>query len=435
MVDQNVQSKGFHYAWLILIGCCCCGAGGMALTISLMGVYLIPASTGMGLTPTEFTLWSATLGIVQLFSFPIWGQLMRKHLRACFLVGVICEVAGIFLFTVVNSVIGIIGIGVLLGIALPMTFFLPIPALTSTWFAPKHRAKMLGIGMAFSGVGTFIWAPLFSGIVDSMGYVNSYIINAVLAAILLLPWAFLFRFSPEEKGLKPYGWDPEEEKQNSQLSSAAGTSAISAMKNPAFWMLFVAVAFAAIGMGFNNCQRPMAAEMLAGTDLAAQASMIGAFMISAAAAGNVIGKIIYGFLADRFGLKSTTVIFGILFLLSFLLWAIFPGSMGPMYVGAFLLGTHNGITSVGFPAAARQLFGGFEYEKIWSRLSMASAIIGGFSTTIVTAVAASIGSYTSIFYFGLGMVLVVVVILTGFAAMTRFGKVKWDHNSDSVSSD
>lgn len=412
------------YAWLIFIGCCCCGAGGMALTISLLGVYLIPASQGMGISPTEFTMWSSMLGIAQLFSFPIFGQLMKKHFTICYLIGVILEALGIFLFSVLDTMLGMCFIGILLGIALPMTFFLPIPTLTSNWFAPKYRGTMLGIATAFSGVGTFIWSPLFTTIIGAVGYQNCYIVNAILALVLLLPWVFVFKFSPEEKGLKPWGWTAADDNPtNAEAGLTTGMSAAKALKQPAFWLLFVAVAFCAIGMGFNNTQRPMAAEMLHGAEAAA---MIGAWMISIAAAGNVIGKLLFGVIADKTNLRITTIIFAIAFFLCFVFWLVFPGELWAMYVGAFLLGTHNGIASVGLPRIARKLFGGADYAKIWARLSMASALVGGFSSTIVTALAAGIGTYVGIKFVGLGMILVVVVTVFALLAMAYMGKLKFD---------
>ena len=423
------EKKGIHRAWIILIGCCCCTAGSFALTTSLMGVYMVPASEGMGISIPEYTMWSSVGGTVQLITFPIWGQLMRKNFRLCYLIGVICIVVEIFLFSVVHSLAGMIICGILSGIGQPMTFFLPTPTLTNNWFASKYRGKMMGIGMAFSGIGTFVWAPLFTMIIQAVGYQACYRINALLALVLLLPWVFVFKFTPEECGLKPYGWTPEEDLVTAHTEGAnkAGLSASKALKTPAFWLLALAIFATPIGMGFNNTQRVMAGEMLGGIP---EAAMIGAMMISVAAVGNLLGKVGYGVIADKAGLKATTLLFVIMFLMCFVVWLIFPGQLWAMYLGAFLLGTHNGLAQVGFPRIARMLFGGVEYEKIWSRLSIASAILGGWSSTIMTMIATGVGTYIGIQFLGVGILLVVIVGIFSLSATAFIGKIKWDHTAE-----
>ena len=425
------EKQGFHYAWLILIGCCVSCAGSFALLTSLMGVYMVPASTGMGLSIPEFTMWSSAVGITQIFTFPMWGQLVRKHFKICYLIGALCMAIGIFCFSFANSVPQLIIIGIVLGIGQPITFFLPPSLLINNWFASKHRGKMLGIATAFSGVGTFVWAPVFTMIIEAVGYQMSYRINAILCLVLLIPWVFVFKFSPEEKGLKPYGWTPEEEiiAKNAEGANKAGISASKAFATPAFWLLFVCILAAAIGMGFNNAQRVMAGEMLGGIP---EAAMIGAMMISTAAVGNILGKIAIGFLADKVGIKVAVIIFLVLFFLCFVLWLVFPGQLWAMYIGAFLLGTHNGITTVAFPRIARTLFGGYDYDKIWSRLSIAASILCGFSSTLVTSIATGVGTYMGIQFLGVGMVLVIIVAIFAIGAMAFIGKVKWDHSAEEA---
>jgi|GEM_PF-1766739 len=420
------------YALLIFAGCCCLGASGMALVSNLKGVYLVAGAAHMGLTPTEWSLWGVAVGIVGIFVFPMWGQLLKKHCRACVTIGAILEIIAVLLFTVVINVPGIILIGILYGIALPVTFLLTIPTLITNWFAPKVRGRYLGIAMACSGFGTFVWAPLFTWFLNNLGYTTCYIINAVFIAVLILPWAlFVFKFTPEEMGLQQYGYDPEEADadESAQASCAYGMEANHAFKTAAFWFMFCAIGFVSIGMGYNSVLAAYAGEALSGTDLAASASMLGAWMISAAAAGNFGGKAIFGFVSDKLGLRATTFVFIVAVILAFLLWIIFPTSVVPMFVAAFLLGTINGISSVGNPMIVRQLFGGLSYEKIYSRLSIASSVVGGFSTTFVTAVAAATGSYVTAMWSG--VVLLVIVGAFTFLATRYFGKLKWDKTPET----
>ncbi|NTW28863.1 MAG: MFS transporter [Coriobacteriia bacterium] len=420
-MTEQVQQKGIHFAMWIFAGCCCLGASGMALVSSIKGIYMLPGSQHMGITATQWSLWVVALGLTQIVSFPVWGQLMKKHLRLSLTVAAILEIAAILLFTVVHSVAGVIVIGILLGIAIPMTFLLSIPALITNWFAPKQRGRFLGIAMAFSGVGTFVWAPLFTSFLKTYGYNTTYYINALIFAVLVLPWCFVMKFSPSEIGLKPFGYDPN---YSPKTRSEYGMNAVSAMKTPAFILMFLVIGLTAIGMGFMSILPAMSKEMFKGTAMATSAAAIGAWMISMAAIGNMVGKVFFGFLGSLLGLRKTMYFFFFLFIMSFVTWLWLPGSVIPMYVGGFLLGTHNGITGVGNPEITRELFGGMAYEKIYSRLSIASAIVGGFSTTIITALAAKLGSYTQAMYGGIVLVLILAFLAT--LAMRHMGKLEWD---------
>ncbi len=426
--ETPAQKNRFHYAWLIFIGCCFLGSSGAALAGGLTAVYIVPVSKIMGLTTAQFAFWTTATGLTETITFPFWGQIIRKHLKLAIVTGTLCEVVGILSFTVANTVPQLIAIGVLVGIGLPTTFFLTIPTLMTNWFAPKYRGKFLGIAMAFSGVGIFIWSPLFTWVVTTYGHVVSYTINAILLAVLILPWAlFVFKFTPEEVGLKPYGYDPEEE-QIYQLSTFGGVSATKAFKTAPFYLMFVAIALTAIGMGFNNAQTSMAAEMLVNTSWASNVSMLAAWMLSTTAAGNMIGKIFYGALSSRIGLKNTTIVFMVMFFGAFAVWLIFLGQIVFMFIGSFLLGTHNGIISVGYPMIAREIFGAANYEKIYARLSIGSALFGGFGTLIVASMATNIfGSYITDLYVGFPFIIIISICV--FSAIRFIGKVEWDMGS------
>jgi MFS family permease len=418
---MSEQKKTFHYAFLIFVACCFMGASGMALFSNLRGVFLPVEPELMGISPTEWSLQSIALSLTQVAAFPIWGQLIKKNIRLCVTIGCIIEVVGILSFTVVNSVPGIIFIGICAGIGIPMTFLLTIPVLMNNWFAPKYRGRFLGLAMACSGAGTFVWAPLFTFFMETLGQTNARLLNAVFLAVMVLPFSiFVLRFKPEDMGLKPYGYEKDAESKTE--TNEDGMKAVDAFKKPVFYVMFIVIGFVACGMGFNSVLVAFARETITG-EMAANAAMIGAFMISVAAVGNMLGKVIFGFLQGLIGLKGSMYVFLGLFLLCFLLWILFPGNMIFMYIGAFLLGTHNGITSVGNPMIVRGLFGGMEYQKIYSRLSMASAIVGGFSTTIIVAIAATTGSYTLSMWAGVVLVIVATVLIS--FAMRYMGKLEW----------
>jgi MFS family permease len=424
-LETFAKKRGIHYGIFIFISCCFLASSGAALAGGLTAVYIMPVSKAMGLTPAQYGLWTSATGLTMCFAFPFWGQLIRKNVRAVVTVGVSFEIVGILLFSVSNQVWQLIVIGVLVGVGVPTTIFLTIPTLITNWFAPKCQGKFLGIAMGGAGIGLFIWSPLFSFIVENFGHVVSFRINAALMAFMILPSAlFVLRFTPEEIGLKPYGYRPEDANSVDVYEASGGVSEAKAFRTIVFYLLLVCIGLTAFGMGFNNAQRGMAEEVLLGTNLSSNVAVLSSWMISTAAIGNITGKLIYGALNGLIGIKKTTIIFVIMFLCSFTVWLLFPGKIIAMFIGSYLLGTHNGIATVGLPLIARKVFGGARYEKIWSRLSVASAICGGLGTAIVQNLAALLNSYLTVMYFGIALASCIGVFT--ISAMSFIGKVKWD---------
>ena len=50
-------------------------------------------------------------------------------------------------------------------------------------------------------------------LINQIGWRSTYLLLAVVASILVLPWTlFVFKLHPEDIGWKPYGWTEEDER-------------------------------------------------------------------------------------------------------------------------------------------------------------------------------------------------------------------------------
>ena len=204
------EKKGFHRAWLVFIGVCMMMAGGMGLVLNVMGNFFVPMALQFGLvTPegkpdvTQVTLLMTVYSYVMLVWLPFAGRLFdRVDARVLFGAGGVCVVAAVALLGVWGEVWQIYISGVLLGLAGPIIFLVGPSVLINNWFAPKQAGKFLGIASAFTGVGTFVWSPLFAGLIKSMGYQSAFFVEAGISAVLILvPAVLFFRTRPEDVGL------------------------------------------------------------------------------------------------------------------------------------------------------------------------------------------------------------------------------------------
>ncbi len=413
-----------HYAWLIFIGCCFVNAASMAASISIVGVYLLPVSSSIGVGPGDWMLWMTVCSIVSCIMTSIWGQFLQtKNINVVTSVSAAALAIAVFAFSFGNSVQWFWIWGGVLGFAMPCIATLTVPTLIGNWFGKKYSGKLLGIAAAFTGVGTFCWAPLFTMIIQNLGWQMAYQLNAALIAVCLLPWTlFVFKLKPEDKGLEPYGYDAALEAQNADAMKL-GMSRTLALKTAPFWIMVVVILFTSMGMGFNSNQVAIATEAMSGSMDMQAAAMLGASMISVAAVGNICGKIIFGFMQTRAGLKATFIVFIVAFLVGFGLWA-FVHVSAVLLIGAFLFGTHNALVSVGYPLLVRSLYGNKDYSKIFSNLMTVNGLMGGISGTIISFVYQTLGSYQAALV--AAMVIVVLIGVGVLVACKFIGKMKWD---------
>jgi MFS family permease len=423
------ESKKIHHAWLVFIGVCMMMAGGMGLVLNVMGNYFVPMATQFGLVTaegkvdvTQVTLLMTVYSYVMLVWLPFAGRLFdRIDARLLFGAAGALLAIGVALMGVWTQVWQIYISGVLFGLAGPMIFLVGPSVLINNWFAPKQAGKFLGIASAFTGVGTFVWSPLFTSFISTMGYQQSFFIEAAVCAVLVLvPALFLFRTRPEDMGLQQFGIEKEIADGEGAVRKK-GLSGKFALGTVAFYCIFVAACLISLGGGYKSMMST-AVQSIGGTDLA----MLGASMISAAAVGNILGKISLGALADKIGIKVSMIAFAALNVVGFVIMVLMLGNnQAAMLIAGFCIGTGDAMMSVGLPILTRACYGDRDYAKIYSYLNMGIAILGGLGATFVAFVAKMAGGYQVAY--GCGIVFEVVIAVAVIIAVTtalRF-KDRW----------
>ena len=422
------EKKGFHRAWLVFIGVCMMMAGGMGLVLNVMGNYFAPMAMAFGLvTPdgkpdvTQVTLLMTVYSYVMLVWLPFCGRLFDKvDARILFGVSGCLIVIGCLLFNVWTEVWQIYISGALFGLAGPAIFLVGPSVLINNWFAPKQAGKFLGIASAFTGVGTFVWSPVFAGLVKAEGYKFGFTVEAVIAAVLILiPAFFFFRTRPEDVGLQP--WGIEKETAEGEKPKAVGVSGKFALGTIAFWAILIGAGLISLGGGYKSLM-PTAVQSVGGPELA----MLGATMISAAAVGNILGKITLGTLADKIGIKNAMVGFAVVSAIGFALMVAFMGNnMVPMIIAGFCIGTGDAMMSVGLPLVTRACYGDRRYGEIYSYMNMPIALLGGLGATFVALVASLTGGFQAAY--GCGIVFEAIIAACMIVAVVTAKKFrdKW----------
>jgi MFS family permease len=396
----------FHYAWLILIGCCFVQAGGLGAVLDACGVFFVPVCNDLGFTKAEISSYLTAYFIATIIAMPLVGNLLPKvNLRVVLSAATVLTALGVALMSTYTQSWQWWISGLMFGCFGSFIFVIPVPLIINNWFSERVGIAM-GIAMSFSGIGAAVLGPVFTLIIQAIGWRGAYLAAAAIIVCLILPWTlFVLRFRPEDKGLKPYGYKETESAAAPSDAPVAlpGMSARKALKTPVFWVLFILAGSIAYFAGFNS-HLPGFAQSI-GYD-----ALFGSSLLSAVMIGSVADKLIMGYLNDRVGVQFTFIIQFILIALSMIIFICFQQAW-MLYVGAVFFGIQNSLFSVSTPLLVKQVFGKRNFSQIFSYVRMGSGLFGMFGPMTIGLCFDLSGSFTPAFMIGAGICVLGLLLL------------------------
>jgi sugar phosphate permease len=210
VADENQQSQGLHYGWVILfmsvvtvLGCLGFARFGYTMILPQMKEGLGLTKTQAGNLATGNFIGYLVLAIVGGFLAARYGPRVVISL-AMLLIGVAMFLTGLapnFQMALLWRTLTGVGSG---------GSNVPVMGLVSAWFGTKRRGLAAGIAAGGSSVGLAITGPLIPRIMDAYGAdgwrYSWYYLGAMTVIIAILCFALL-RNRPEEKGLTVIGSD------------------------------------------------------------------------------------------------------------------------------------------------------------------------------------------------------------------------------------
>ena len=303
MTAREVASKVSRSAWLTL------GGAFIAFTLSaaLMHsypVYLVAFIAEFGWSRGETSIAYSVSQLVAGVSSPLVGFLVdRLGPRRLLLLGGGLLVAGLFASAFVTALWQIIllyGIVMTVGAnCLGLVVFVPM---LSRYFV-RRRGMAISIVQSANGIARGISAPLVQLLISLIGWRTTYMTQAGLMAVLVLPLAALFRRAeappapPSDGGIPidPPGAAPA-------AVPYFGWTLAEAMRTPHFWLLFAVYLFTGLGSFFVSLHQ-LAFAVDIGFDklYAAEVLGMGAFLA-------VPGIVVTGTLSDYIGREVSAVL-------------------------------------------------------------------------------------------------------------------------------
>lgn len=227
----------------------------------------------------------------------------------------------------------------------------------NNWF--EKSGTVCGVAMAASGIFGMLFSPLAVSLIDAYGWRKAYYSYAVIFFIIMAYILIVIRKSPNEKQVE----DKPAEKEKSIINKDTLMLSLFYLGGDSMTAIGTYILPYALTLGLSSSQ--------------------GAIMSTCLNAGNLVLKLLIGYLSDKIGgLKAAIInfIFVTIGVISLLL------CKSDMYtillVGTFLLGSCYGASNVTLQGVCKELYGRDGVAKHYASLSI-FGLISSFSTTLI----------------------------------------------------
>ena len=265
-----------------------------------------------------------------------------------------------------------------------------------TWFR-THRGFALALILTGSGVGSIFIPPLTQWVIAHHGWRDAYLVLGGLALLGLPLTALLVRNRPL----------PLEHMDRSDESLASGTTVGAALKSGPFWILATIIMLSAFN---ENGLVTNLAAILTEHGIAASSA---ALALSVRGGAGIIGRLVTGFLIDRFPPQRIQTFILTLSAVGTLILA-FAGSSSIALLGSAFLGVGLGSEADVAPYLLARYFGRKHFSVLYGLTWTAYAVGGATGPMVVGHLYDRAGSYMPSFLVGLAAVALAAAIVSLF---------------------
>lgn len=392
----------------------------LSLGLSCAGIFYPAVSADLGIGTGLLGYYTSILWLAAMVALPAMGRLLgTRDARVCVGGAVVVMAAAFVWLSFTHSLWQFYVGAAAMGFGVGMLLFLAPSTLINRWFF-KRSGVLLGVVMAFTGVGGVVWSSVGGMLIQSIGWSATYLAFAVLSLATLPAVLFMVTSRPEDKGLVPFGATSDSAWVKSGSAVVAGASAPAegvpasrAFRMPVFFLI-VAMCFM---LNFGMYVYFMIPSYMNTLELAAAMPLLGATASSVAMAGQTASKLVLGYVGDTRPYASTVLTLA-LGILGVVLLLVGGASAAVLYLAVFVYGCFYGITNVMTPIITRRAFGDAEYPAIYSRVSMAASVGSVVSGFIWGASIEATGGYTLMF---VGVIAVMALTVVAVLAIGRLG--------------
>lgn len=295
------------YGWRIVAVSALAQGVSVGTTFYAYGAFMKPLAAEFGASRLAVTLGMTSMMVVQGAAAPFLGRALdRLSPRAVLGTGVVLEAAGLGLLSCATEFwqigalfVSTIAIGSYLFGALATT------AVVGRWFV-RRRGQALGITALGSAAGGMVFPPIVTALIGSLGWRGAAGALGAGLILLVIPIVLFVARKPEDVGETPDGDPVVTSTPTTDATSLARESAPTnpgepvepvstrtLMRDRNFWVIT-----AAIGFAYCPVSVMLAHLVPFATDIGISPARA-AILMSGYALGSALGRLPFGWLADR----------------------------------------------------------------------------------------------------------------------------------------
>lgn len=368
-------------------------------------IFVVPLETTYGWTRPETSL-AFTLNLIFFSVGSILVGILSKKLSFSTLLKISATMIGIgfFLSSIVNNPWQIyFTYSFLCGCGIGAGYSCVVSS-TPLWF-PEKTGMVTGILLMGYALSTAIFGPLINSLINSVGITSTFRILAIVCFIVLFFGSILIKIPTHSEHIQLPHLDRHHGKKEYNLITSE------MVKKPIFWIYYLLSALlAGTGLTIINHASPILTE-----DLFITASMA-SLIISIISLCNGAGRVIWGMLFDKLGVKKVIsyITFIMLVSVSIMIVSLMMNISYLFIASACILLFVFGGNAALMPTMIRELFGYRTYSLNYSVLST-SCIIQSSLPTIIGMIHTYTDTYllpiSSLFMIELFNILLLIVFI------------------------
>jgi MFS transporter, OFA family, oxalate/formate antiporter len=403
-----------YYCWIIVVCLFLMYMASNGIALNTFNLYVPEFAKAFNVDIAKATGLAATMYLFLALPLPFIGRLLEHYSpKILILIGAIGASSALFLMANATSFKMVQLFTIIFPLFLTLVGLLTSMYVINNWFV-KYKGIATGLLLMASSVGPAFFAPLVGKWIKTLGWQTAAHYQAYICTALIIIPALLIFSHPSKIDAYADGIEGTVGRQPKSDKAERKKIFHGALRSAEFYLLaFVTAALWFCIGGFIQNQRTYQADLQ--LDVAQSGVLQGVFFFC-----GLIGKLIFGFLSDKFDVKKIMLLSVVNMLLGCSLLFLSLQNNGFMIPAAIVFGLGYSGTFTMIQLYIINLFGGAAYGTILGILSFVDTLCASVGVAVLGGMRKAGGSYEKAFL--LMIALTVVSLLATYYINKRATK-------------